>query len=279
MTPRPAVAAATFALLFAIPPAEAHLEPYSEAKVVQLGGDYSVYLNPQPAPLIADVPFEWSAFLGVGAASTPVKGATVRVTIQEAPAAVGRSWPLAEVPGGYGAPTDGLPENGTYNLTIDARIEGRDLRGNTTVRVYKNIGATIAPKDAAQDATVNTTTRIALVTLGHDGKARDAFGDLTVRIEHWNDAHTVLYDAREKALERKGGGEFLLTHEFEHTGMHHLLFASDTGGFGYNDTPLLHIYATRSFGDDSPEKQTPAAVGFGVVAAAIAAFALRRRNG
>lgn len=259
-------------------PAAAHLEPYSESQVIRLADDHSVFLSPQPAPLIAGKPFEWTAYVGQGAFSSPVAGVSVRVTVAKGPAAVNQSWPLVEMADAYRAPTDGLPANGTYNVSVRLESDGKTYVGAADIRVYQDVGATIVPENEAQDAYVNRSNRIAFLTVDAKSRPIDAFQDLRIRLQHWNDQHTILHDEEERALARAGAGQWTLDYAFPHRGMHHLSFASRSGSFGFNDTPLLHVYAVADPGDGEEERRVPLAGPAAVAAGAVAiAFARRRR--
>jgi MYXO-CTERM domain-containing protein len=277
---RVALAALLAAALFA-PLASAHVEDYSQSRALQTG-PFLVFFEPRPTP-----PFANQTATMVVQVSDAQTGSLLR----EVPATVLVAGPdgfterkRMEPDGtGYLLASMQLPAAGNYSARVllrDAQNETHAV--DTEFEVFPNLPFRVRPVDQALDVYTGQRTPLAFEVLDPVTLARkDAFTDLTVRIERWSEDHAEFRGASETQAERTAPGVWRIDHTFEQNGMHHLRFASEAGGFNYADVPLLHVYATspEPAGEADGGKDAPGSGALGALAAlaAGALLLLRRR--
>lgn len=207
-----------------------------------------------------------------------LQGARAGIRVTAGPADVGRAWTLepGRVAGTAASPAK-LDSPGLYNLTITIAGPNETRVVNGSYRIYPDLGAQIVPENLNLDAYVNTTSTLTFLTVDPVGTPFDAFSDLTLRLDNWDDGHRRILHTAQKPLAKSGVGRWTTTYDFPNFGMHHMLFASTSGNFTFGETPVLHTTAVRAvdFGDDG--KGTPALGALGVAVLAIALAGVRRR--
>lgn len=264
-------------------PAAAHVSAFTEAQNL-LAGDWTIFVDPKPAPIYEGAAFNWSVYVGEGALAVPVKEARVTIRVERGPAHVGHAWTLHALPraGEHLAPAR-LEEAGAYNVSVHVATQNETRQANATFRIWSDLGARIAMADPNFDAFANETKDVQFVTVDRAGQRLDAFPSLTVRFEHWDDTHRVLRGFEERELTRTGVGTWSTSYGFPWRGMYHMSFASES--FGFNDTPILHLTAIQAydFGDDDGDRDMPlpallAVLALGGAAKAFTTFARRSRR-
>lgn len=271
-------ALALLALTLALPHAAAHVENLNQATTLQ-AGPFLVFFEPRPVP-----PFANATLSIIAQVSDVETGALLRnipaTTIIGGPGGFNERKTMQNDGMGFLLASAIPPAPGNYS----ARILLKDPKTNEThagdveFEVFPNLPFRIRPVDATADTYVGQRSTLAFEIVDPITLARkpNAFDELDVRIEHWSEDHTIFLGAEEITPTQTTPGIWRIEHTFEDTGMYHLRFASDAGGFNYGDVPLLHVYATQAPVDET--QSTPgAALGLALGALALAALALRRR--
>lgn len=275
----PALPALLVLLLAAttLPVAGAHVENYSEAGSFDLGDDYSAFLDPQKPPLYAGSTVTLTAYI-----TDKSTGALVQNGIQV--------FANLSAPGGYQKTVelkhDGarsylngvvVTQPGEHTVVLSVHDDAGVHEGTTSFAVYPDLPVRFSPADAEADQYANVTTPMQFQVIDPRTYGPADLDDVTLRIEHWTDDHETMLDADEMPL-RKGQDTIWETeYVFPQRGMYHLRFASDSGGFTYDDVPLLHIYAQDGAPPEPARAETPAAGATAALAAiALVAAALRR---
>lgn len=221
-------------------PATAHVSAYSDAQ--SLATDrYYAYVSPTPSPMYAGSPIAYSVTLEGNRLEYNPSRANVSLDFDD-----GQGWqerlPLSVAGGAFRANLT-MPHAGNYTTTLRITDERGDETNVTTFHVYPDLPIRLAAADATLDARTNTTTRIHMLTLDRAGQPVNAtFDALEAGIEHWDPAHTVMLGADERPMQRANATTWVLDYTFHESGMFHLRFASASGGFGYDDVPMLHLY-------------------------------------
>lgn len=250
------VPALLLAALLALPAAHAHVENFSEAGSFPAGTRYDVFLDPRPAPLFTDTTVTLQAYVTdkqTGTFATDVRvfanvsmpdGGTKRVELKSDG---DRSYLGGVV----------VTQPGEHNTTVTVTDSEGNHTGALAFEVYPNLPVRFAPADEAADQYTNVTTTMRFeVSNPRTGGPAD-LEDLSMRIEHWSDDHTTMYGSEVVPMNHEGGELWVVQHVFEQPGMYHLRFASDDGGFTYEDVPLLHMYAFQSDPVEEGANETP----------------------
>lgn len=251
-------------------PATAHVSAYSDAQ--SLATDrYYAYISPSPSPMYAGSPISWSVTLEGNRLEYNASRANVSLDFDD-----GQGWqsqlPLTLEDGAFRANLT-MPHAGNYTTTLRVIDERGEETNGTTFHVYPDLPIRLAPADATLDARTNTTTRIHMLTLDRAGQPVDAtLNALDARIEHWDPAHTVMLGADTRPLQRVNATTWVLDYTFHESGMYHLRFASASGGFGYDDAPMLHLYPL----DPEPAPRSVATPWWLLVPGVVIAAALSR---
>lgn len=239
----PLILISILGLVLTAAPSEAHFQNFSQAVAGRIQG-LTVVLDAAPGPLYPNATFNWTTYIADFNTSKPVPGAQGYVTILAGPAEQGARWNLSENrtnPIVYTA-SAALPEAGTYEVAMGASGNGSSGQIVAPIRVFRNLGARIVPENAAQDLFVNESNTLGFYTM-RNGSRADVWPDLRIQLQRWSDDHRILYQTINVTLGHEGVGLFAFSYNFPIKGMYHMYFASQLGGFGFNDTPLLHGYA------------------------------------
>lgn len=265
------------ALALAAPLAAAHVGTLPQDATL-LVGPYAAAYSPTPDPPFANSTVSFAILLTSRDTGATVTDANVSVLVG-GPAGFTARKQLAYDGQGYFVGSVIPPAAGTYSV----RLLVRDLRTNETssadtdLKVYPDLPFRIQAADAAQDVYVGRLTPLVFEVVDPITLARkDAVPDLAVRVEHWKDDHSEMLGSEDVAPTKTGAGLWRVDHRFASAGMYHVRFASDGGGFNYDDVPLLHVNAF----DPPPEEKsgTPGPGALIVLAVAGAAALLLRRR-
>ena len=269
--------AALLALVLLAPVAAAHLETFSQAVPLTLG-PYSALVEPVPAPAYANTALTLRALFTkteTGTYATKLN-ASVDVTF---PDGTNQSRPLEPDGSGYFIAYVVVREAGEHVARFRVQDADGTYENGTSVTVYPDVGVRIRPADPdLSEPVVGDEYPLGVLVLDNvTGRPRDDLVDLRVDLQHWTDDHTTMLGSEEVALEKGDGGSWRVRHVFPQKGMYHLRFASSSGGFNYDDIPLLHVYANDPLpGQVSQEKETPLGPAAAVLALVLVAL-LRRR--
>lgn len=247
--------AVAFALFTSLAPfVAAHVDSYTQSRALQ-AGPYLVFFEPRPTP-----PFANNTVSMVAQISDSGTGAT----LTRIPASILVGGPdhterkKMESDGtGYLVASMFLPSPGNYS----ARVFVTDPKTNETFaaetefEVFPDIAYRILPFDQSVDAFEGKRSTLAYQVLDHITLEPAALTDLTVRMEHWSEDHTLFLSADETEAKAAGYGTWKIEYTFPDKGMYHMRFASLAGGFNYPDVPLLHVYATAA--EEAPSANTP----------------------
>ncbi|MHB8584323.1 MAG: hypothetical protein ACYDDF_00590 [Thermoplasmatota archaeon] len=251
--------------------ATAHITAYTEAQTYT-HGTASLFVNPAPTPLYAGMPFNWTVYAGNGTGLDPVRDANITLRVTGGPAAVGTATSFTPdphaAPGYYLAPGI-FPKAGQYNLSFRVQpTNGSAYTLNGSFRAYETV-LRVLPDQPTLDVFTNQSTTITFDTKAASG-ALVQVRDLEVRMQHWNDAHTLIYATWYQNMTSTPNGQASFTRTFNTTGMVHMQFASASLGFGFEDTPVLHMYIVNPLPSDPAQNRLP----FPSVAATLAALAV-----
>lgn len=270
-------------LVLAAPLAAAHLETYNQAVPIAIG-PYSAIVEPFPQPVFENTNLMLRALftrLDTGAYATNV---TVTLDLQY-PNGTNETRPLNPDGRGYFLTNLVVRHRGDHVARVTVKDAAGEYSNATNVTVYPDAAVRLRAADPdAPEPVVGQEYPLAVLTFDNvTGGLTDKLTDMTLRVEHWTDDHGTLLGSEEVVLNRTEKARWGARHVFEEKGMYHLRFASSSGGFNYDDIPLLHIYAN----DPVPARQPPAPtdagrdapLGLGVVLAAVvlAGVLLRRR--
>lgn len=265
--------AATTAILLGVPTGLAHFEGYSETTATNVG-PYSVVVEPSLNPIYAlDV-----AQLAITAYGPDGRPARVEPRLNlTLPNGTTYSMRTSTLTPGYSTAVFQPPVRGNYSLLIEVNDANATHNGTTNIDVYPDLGFALIPIDPSLDVTTNTSTTVRFQTVDPDTNfPNTTLKDITVRIQHWNDDHTMLTNTIELPLRPEGASTWALDFAFPERGMYHMGFRSDSGNIPYEDIPILHTFATDPV--PRPSAETPAPASFFVFALlAGLALALARR--
>lgn len=267
---------AALVLPLALGPAQAHVESYAQSRALTVG-PYLVFFEPRPTPPFADNTASMVAQISDGNTGTLLREVDARVVVA-GPAEFAERKKMEPDGTGYFVASMVLPERGNYSARILIHDAGRNetFSATTEFEVFPDIPYRIRPVDAAADTYTGERSRLAFEILDPLTLARKEVPDLSIRVEHWSEDHTEFLGAEEVTPERVTPGVWRIDHVFGETGMFHIRFASEGGGFNYADVPLLHVYATRPPSGSSENADTPALPLVGLALAVALALALSR---
>ena len=269
---------ALLALALLAPVAAAHLETYSQAVPLTLG-PYSALVEPVPTPAYANTALTLRALFtktDTGTYATRLN-ATVDVTF---PDGSNQTKPLEPDGTGYFIAYVVVRDPGEHLARFAVTDAAGRHENSTNITVYPDVGVRIRPADAdLPEPVVGEAYPLGVLVLDNvTGRPEEGLADLRVDLQHWTDDHRTMLGSHEVVLEKDAGGAWRARYVFPEKGMYHLRFASSSGGFNYDDVPLLHVYANDPLPgqSSSQEKETPLGPAAAVVAFVLVAL-LRRR--
>lgn len=264
-------------LLAAAPAAQAHIETYSQGRSLRVG-NYLAQVEPQPSPAFANETISLSALLSK--MSTGGVARNAKLDVQAIGPAFQRNFTLVDNGDGYHVAPATLPAPGNYTLRIVITDDAGVHTNDTYLEVYPNLPIRLRSADPAQDLTSGRVTPLVIETVDPFTLTRkDGVTDLRMAIEHWTDDHRQMLGVKEVDMKRTGTGVWRVDHTFDPAGMYHLRFASGSGGFNYDDVPLLHVYAYApedNTGGGDNKTPAPGLLGAALALAAVALLARRR---
>lgn len=264
-------------VLVLAPLAAAHLETFSQAKPLVLG-PYSALVEPYPAPAYANGALTLRALftrIDTGAYVNKLD-ASVDVRYPDGTNATKKLEPDGS---GYFIAYVVIRERGDHVARVTVKDDAGAWSNDTTVTVYPDVGVRLRPADPnLPEPTVGEAYPLGILATDNvTGAPSDKLTDLRVDLQRWTDDHLTMLGQETLTLERAGVGTWSVRHTFPEKGMYHLRFASSSGGFNYDDVPLLHVYANDPVPSRAEEKQSPLAPAAAVVAVLALAALLRRR--
>lgn len=265
-------AALVLAILATLPVASAHVESFSQFRSYEVG-PYRIGFEPRPAIPFATEPMSIVAQFSDNATGALLRSVNATVLVA-GPADFVFRGALTPDGTGYHVASMTLPARGMYSIRVTVRDGAGEHTAQSEFEAFPDVPFRVRPVDATADVTTGTITPLAFEFVDPDTLAPKDPGDLKVRVEHWSEDHTQMIGAEDAPATRVSSGVWRIEHVFKDTGMYHIRFASDAGGFNYADVPLLHVYATAPLGP--AEKDTPFPT-LGALAALALALALRRR--
>lgn len=251
------------------PSASAHSETVAQGRALEIG-KYVAYLNPDPSVLYANTSnqaftlqvtrSDVSGYASVEARMT-ITGPGINETLEFRP--VNQQYMIASTT---------IPNHGNHTVRVVLLDDDGAHEETTTLEVYPDFPFRLRPLDPEQDVLPDRTTTLAYEVVDPITLERiDAFDDLTVRVEHWSPDHATLLETEDLVATRASVGLWRVTHVFDE-GHYYIRFASDDGGFNYDDLPLLHTNVFAPLTADEPDAQTPAPGALGAaLALAVAA--------
>ena len=284
----PLVALPLVLALALLPAAQAHFEDFNPNSATLRAGPYNAYFEPRPAMPFAGATTTLVAQIAPAASGTPMRGGEANVTVTVAgPGPFAQTRTMSPDGTGYFVATVVFPGTGIYSATLrvkdlDSAEEGE---ATTSVEVFPDLPIRIRPIDTALDVYANESTTYDLEIVNASVLTRDdRVQDLTARFEHWADDHTEKISEQVIEGTRTGPGTWRFVATADSSGMHHIRFASSSGGFNYDETPPLHVYASERPEGSAPadERESPAggpALAGLAVALAVALARIGRRKG
>jgi LPXTG-motif cell wall-anchored protein len=273
-------ALAALLLVLAAPQAAAHVESFSQAKTVN-AGPYTVYLQPRPDVVFANTTLSMTVQVYVTDTGSRARDVTASLVIG-GPNEFSKRSDLRDDGTGYLVASVLLPYRGNYSARVLVKDANQTWNADTELEAYPDLPFRVRSGNAEQDVYVGEPASLTFEVVNRSTlRPHAAFGDMRVRMEHWNDEHTQMLGVEEATPASLGDGRFVLNHTFKARGMYHLKFASDAAGFTYADVPILHTYATAPIGGEEPaagENNAPAPGLAPLLLAALAALVLARRR-
>lgn len=266
------------ALALLAPAAVAHVESFNQSQALT-AGPFLVFFEPRPIPPFVDDAA--SMVIQVSDSDTGARISRIPITVIVAgPNDFAERKTLESDGTGYFVAAMRFPSAGNYSTRILLKDERtNETHGvDTEFEVFPDLPVRIRPVDLEADAIVGTRTILAFDVIDPDTLSRkDALDDLSVKIERWSDDHREFLGETTVPAQKISPGLWRLEHTFQATGMHHLRFASQGGGFTYADVPLLHVYAITAEEAGIQPEETPVPIVVAIAAIAIAGILLRRR--
>lgn len=269
------------ALALALAPtlASAHIETFSQAKPLVVG-PYNAIVEPVPAPAFANTA------LTVRALFTTIETGRYPKSVDASlefilPDGTNTTRALEPDGKGYYLASVAVRGAGEHVARIHVDEDGKRHTADTTVTVYPDVAVRLKPADTdIGDPFVGQPYPLGVAIVDNvTRRPSDVLTDLSVRLEHWTDDHTTLLSSQDLVLDKRTTAVWAREHVFPEKGMYHLRFASRSGGFNYDDVPLLHVYASDApavTDEDGARRESPLGLAALVVALALAVV-LRRR--
>lgn len=271
----PVALACALVALLVLPAAAAHVDQFSQYRSLT-AGPFSVFLEPRPTPPFANATMSFVAQVARSDTGAPLDRVPASILVA-GPAGFSARKAMEPDGIGYHVASMVLPTRGNYSARIFITDDstGETHATDTEFEVFPDIAYRIRPVDQAADLIVGQRATLAFEVVDPVTLQPRQLSDLKVRMEHWSEDHTQFRGAQEETPEQVGTGAWRIRPIVNATGMYHIRFASDAGGFNYDDVPLLHIYASPAPPD---EKESPGAGTLGaILALVVVAVALRRR--
>ena len=260
-------------LLSLVPHAEAHVENYADTKSVEVGTAYLATLEPQPQPMFANASLTFFLLLSNRSSweTVTVESASLTLQLGDVVKTVG----LEALPNRTRAASLVLSVPGNYTATLVLNDSAGSHEATTYFEVFPDLPFRFQPIEEYIDPQVNRTTRFRLQTLDPaTGQPVPALDDLRMRLEWWNDPHTVLLGTDEVQLVAEDEATWRFEYVFPVTGMYHMRLASQSGALEYGEAPMLHAYALPPSPEEPNETPLPLLL---VLVAVVAAARLSRR--
>lgn len=262
-------------LILASPAAHAHVSNYGDTKVIA-AGPYGITVSPTTSPIFANEGFALQ--VSVSDRSGEFVAQDVQLTVV---APDGNVTPLAgrrNVEGTVEAPLL-LTQRGNHTLVASLRDANGTHEGRTWLDVYPDLPLRIIPLDQSQDIVPGELVGLAVLAVDPKTEKPYPLEDLRGTVELWNTDHSVMLQQDNVTFQKTEiAGAWKMEHRFPEMGMYHMRFASESGGFGVDDLPLLHTYATPAPDSSGPgaTRPTPATPMIALFALAFLALARRR---
>lgn len=269
-------------LVQAIPTVDAHVEAPSQGKSFT-AGPYLVYLQPTPSTVYANTTLGLTAQLADNATGAPARGVSAALVIG-GPNEYNRRVTMNEDRrgSGYLIATVLLPYEGVYSIRLLLTDDQGTYSADTDLEAYPDLPVRIRSADETEDAFVGQISTFTFEIVNKSSLKRvDGYEDVRVRLERWTDDHGQMLGSVDVTPTRVETGLWRVEHRFMEKGMYHMRFASQGGGFTYDDVPLLHLYAEmppEEDGGEEPGDNTVPAPGLLPLVAAPALLAARRRR-
>lgn len=271
------------ALALLAPTAVAHFEEANLNAGRLEAGPYIVSFLTSPAVVYKGASTTLSVQAAPAATGTPMRGNEVTIrAIVAGPGPFSDTKTMSPDGRGYYLATVNFPATGVYNVRIELEGEQHGAGAATTqVEVFPDLPVRIRPLDLALIVTANRSTTFDFEIVNSTLLTRDdRVQDITMRVEHWADDHARKISEQEVTGARLGQGTWRFVMTPTSSGMHHMRFASASGGFNYDETPPLHAYVDpdvpETIAEETRDSPFPGAAL--AVAAALAALALSRRR-
>lgn len=269
---------AILALLASASVASAHVENYSQAKALQ-AGPYLVFFDLQPTTPFAENAISLVAQISDAATGTSQRNVPTSILVA-GPGNFSERKTMESDGTGYMVASLAIPERGNYSVRIFVKdvVTNETHAADSEFEVFPNIPYRIRPVDQSADVITGQRVPLAFEIVDPISLAPKYVADLSVKLEHWSDDHTSFLGASDAPATRVANGVWRIEPIFAQTGMYHIRFASEAGGFNYGDVPLLHVYAISPLAASGEEKESPGAGPLALLAmVGIAAILVRRR--
>lgn len=233
------------------PAASAHFDDMNLNAATLRVGPYSAFFEPRPATPFAGAATSLVAQVAPTATGTPIRGNEVEVSVNvTGPGGMAVDRLMSPDSTGYFLTSLTFPQPGQYTAILKIREpSGAEHTNRTTLDVYPDLPYRVRPVDNALDVFTNQTTPFAFEIVNATLLTRDTrLTDLQVRLEHWDDGHTRKLSESVIEAQRTPAGAWRADAVLPASGMYHLRFASSSGGFNYDETPPLHVYASNAVG-------------------------------
>lgn len=269
--------AITSLLILLAPLASAHVDTYSQFESLQ-AGPFLVGFEPRPQPPFANAASSLVAQVADAGTGTPLRDVPISIIIG-GPADFNERKQMQPDGTGYFVASIVYPAAGNYSARVLIRDQNNDTHAvDTEFQVFPDLPVRIRPVDQAVDVYTGQRTPLAFEIVDPLTLARkDTIPDLRIKLERWSDDHTQFLGEEETTPTKTGAGVWRIDYVFPSSGMYHIRFASEAGGFTYAEVPLLHVYATSPASAGIEDKDTPAAAPLALVGLALLVALLRRR--
>lgn len=238
-----------------VPFAAAHVSDFSQSRAI-VAGPYNVFFEPRPTP-----PFAENTVSMVVQVSSVDTGALIPRIPASVLVASGDFTERKKMEGdgtGYLVASMVLPAAGNFSVRVFVTDESSNqtYAADTEFEVFPNIPYRIRAVDQTVDVYTGQRTPLAFEVVDPVSLEAKDVGALQVRLEHWTEDHKTFLSAQDAPATKQGAGVWRIDPVFQETGMYHVRFASDAGGFNYADVPMLHVYAVAP-SEGALQKDTP----------------------